>query len=124
MKKGGTYIWRRIFLTAALLIIMLFSALPTSASDHPEPPQVDGGHAICLYDKTHGRYLIEHNCIDMLNTSTSAKIMTGLIACETLGDKLDEVVTVTEQTLSEVSGYSMKLVAGEKITVKNLRRNA
>ena len=120
MKKGGTYIWRRAILAAALLIITLFSALPLSASDTPSPPIVDGGHAICLYDKTHGRYIVEQNGADMLNTSTSAKIMTGLLACEILGNRLDEVVTVTEKTLSEVSGYSMKLVGGEKITVKDL----
>ncbi len=120
MKKGGTNILRRAFFAAALLIIMLFSALSLSASDAPEPPQTDGAHSVCLYDKTHGRYIVEQNGADMVNTSTSAKVMTGLIACEMLSDRLDEIVTVTEKTLSEVSGYSMKLVVGEKITVKDL----
>ena len=120
MKKGGTYIWRRAFFAAALLVILLFSALPLSATDAPEHPEVDGGHSICLYDITHDRYIIEQNGADMVNTSTSAKVMTGLIACEMLSDRLDEIVTVTDKMLSEVSGYSLKLVAGEKIKVIDL----
>ena len=102
-----------------LLILILFSSLSVSA-EAPDPPLISGGKAAVLYDKTHQKYLVEENGADMLNTSTSAKIMMGLLACEMLGERLEDRVTVTEAMLSEASGYSMKLKLGEQITVKDL----
>ncbi len=110
---------RSAFLSALLIIIMLLSALPVLAID-AEPPKVDGGSAVVLYDKTHEKYIVEDEGFALLNTSTSAKITLGLIACETLADRLDETVTITDEMLSGASGYSMKLRNGEKIKIRDL----
>ena len=112
---------RSAFLSALLIIIMLLSALPILASD-AEPPKVDGGSAIVLYDKTHGKYIVEEEGDALVNTSTSAKITMGLVACEALENRLDETVTVTESMLSGVSGNDMKpkLQDGEKIKIRDL----
>ena len=110
---------RSAFLSALLIIITLLSIMPISASD-VEPPKADGGSAIVLYDKTHGKYIVEKEGFALLNTSTSAKITLGLIACETLSERLDETVTVTEEMISGASGYSMKLKDGEKIKIRDL----
>lgn len=122
--RKSTHIHQRCRHSAAaaffVFLITLFSILPIFAEELPTPPSVSGGEAIVLYDKTHGRYLVEKNGADMLNTSTSAKIMTGLLACEILANRTEETVTVTEDMLSAVAGYSMKLQAGEKIKIIDL----
>lgn len=111
---------RAFFALLLTALALLGAALPAAASEAPKPPAVSDGDAVVLYDKTHGVYLVEKNGADMLNTSTSAKVMMGLLACENLSDRLDEQITVTEAMLSAASGYSMKLKVGEKISVRNL----
>jgi len=64
--------------------------------------------------------LLMENADELLNTSTSAKVMTGYIACEMLADRLEEKVTVTEQMLQGASGYSMRLKVGEEIKIIDL----
>lgn len=111
---------RRAFTAAALfiLIIILLLSLPVSAS--AELPEVTDGKSVVLYDKTHNKYIIEEDGFALVNTSTSAKITMGLVACETLAARLGETVTVTEEMLAVSSGYSMKLKDGEKIKIRDL----
>ena len=110
-RKTGTVLLS--FLFAILLTLPILAAAPT-------PPVITDGRSVILYDKTHGKYLVEHYANERVNTSTSAKIMTGLIACEKLSSQLDDAVTVTEEMLSSASGYSMKLKAGERILIRDL----
>ena len=100
-------------------LCIILSALPALAAT-PTPPAITDGRAVILYDKTHGKFMAEQNADSRVNTSTSAKIMTGLIACEKLSARLDDAITVTEEMLDSASGYSMKLKAGERITVRDL----
>ncbi|MBQ3012545.1 MAG: D-alanyl-D-alanine carboxypeptidase [Clostridia bacterium] len=111
---------RRFAVIVATLFIILASILSVIPAVAVEAPEVNGGEAIVLYDKTHKRYIVEENGFAMLNTSTSAKIMMGLIACETLSDRLDQTVTITEEMISGASGYSMSLKIGEKIKIEDL----
>ena len=111
---------RRFAVIVATLFIILASILSVIPAVAVDTPEVDGGEAIVLYDKTHKRYIVEENGFAMLNTSTSAKIMMGLIACETLADRLDQTVTISEDMISGASGYSMSLRIGEKIKIEDL----
>lgn len=106
---------------AALIILLLFilSALPISA-EAPEAPKNISATSALLYDKTHGRYIVEENAFAMVNTSTSAKITMGLLACEIFADRLDEKITITEEMIAEASGYRMNLKVGEVISIKDL----
>ncbi len=111
---------RRFAVIVATLFIILASILSVIPAVAVEAPEVNGGEAIVLYDKTHKRYIVEENGFAMLNTSTSTKIMMGLIACETLADRLDQTVTISEDMISGASGYSMSLKIGEKIKIEDL----
>lgn len=106
-------------LAMLFLILLLFTSLHVSAKE-PDPPTVSGGESVVLFDKTHQKYIVEDNAFALVNTSTSAKITTGLIACELLSDRLEETVTVTAEMLATSSGYSMKLKNGEKIKIIDL----
>jgi D-alanyl-D-alanine carboxypeptidase (penicillin-binding protein 5/6) len=46
--------------------------------------------------------------------------MTGLLACELLHDRLDEVVTIKNEMLTGTKGTSMKLEDGDKLTILSL----
>ena len=110
-----------VFVVAAL-ITLIFSAtmaIPVSAAEN-EPPATENCKAFVLYDKTHGEYVIERNGYAILNTSTSAKIMMGLIACEELEDRLDESVTITNEMIAPASGRRAYLKAGSTITIREL----
>ena len=107
-----------ILLTLILASSLLF--LTAGAADEPTPPEAKNCRAACLYDKTHNKMLIMKNPDELLNTSTSAKVMTGLIACEMLSDRLDEKVTITAEMLQGASGYSMRLSVGEEIKIIDL----
>lgn len=106
-----------------MLAVAIASSLfvfPAGAADDPTPPEAQNVAAACLYDKTHSKALVMQNPDEKLNTSTSAKIMMGLLACEKLSDRLDETVTLTEDMLKGADGYSMKLKVGERIKIKDL----
>ncbi len=107
---------------AAVLILILSNSLSifVSAYKVPTPPSVSDVEAYCLYDKTHKKMIVSENIDNQVNTSTSAKIISGIIACETLKNRLDDVIIITQDMLDGVSGYNMKLVEGERITVKDL----
>lgn len=110
-------------LSLMLLTLILASSLlffTAGAADEPTPPEAKNCRAACLYDKTHNKMLIMKNPDELLNTSTSAKVMTGLIACEMLSDRLDEKVTITAEMLQGASGYSMRLSVGEEIKIIDL----
>ena len=116
---------RRVIALSALLLLLfiLVSALPVSAASD-DTPETSGCEALVLYDKTHGKYIIEKNGYAILNTSTSAKITMGLLACEILHDRLSETVTVTEEMLSGVTGSKIQLAVGEEIKVRDLLYHA
>lgn len=107
-------------LLLSLMIISSFFVFRASADASITPPTVENCRAACLYDKTHGRVLVMENPDTPLNTSTGAKVMMGLLACELLSDRLDESVTLTDEMLSGASGYSMQLKSGETIKIKDL----
>ena len=107
--------------TAALLTALFAFFLPVTALDEGSgEAEVKNCASFVIYDKTHQSYLLEKDGFFIVKTSTSAKVMMGLIACESLGGRLDETVTVTEKMLSESSGNSMGLKSGENITVRDL----
>lgn len=118
-------ILRRAIALSALLLLLISATftLPVSAADN-DVPEISGCEALVLYDKTHEKYIIEENGNIPLNTSTSAKITMGLIACEMLQNRLEETVTVTEEMISNVTGSKIQLSVGEEITVRDLLYHA
>ncbi len=105
-----------ILLTAAMSSLFVFSA----SADAPKQPSIKNCRAACLFDKTHGRMIYSENASEPLHTSTSAKVMTGLLFCELLEDRLSKEVKITEDMLALSSGYSMGLKAGDRIKIEDL----
>ena len=112
-----------MFVALLLLIITVSSlCIPTVATEAPTEADFSGVGAVYMYDITHDIAVFEYNANKVLNTSTSAKIMMGLVLCEALEDKVDSTVTVTSKMLDGVTGSCMKpnLSVGEEISINSL----
>ena len=108
------------FAAMLILIISTVAIFPAYAYENPTPPSVSWVESVCLYDKTHGKTIVAENADKIVNTSTSAKIITGLIACEMLEENLDEYFAVEKKMLDPVNGHNMKLKDGEQIKIRDL----
>jgi len=97
-------------LKRAAVVLLLLLSLPIEADAFTAK-----GYA--LVEQTTGR-LIEGQNYDMrLPMASTTKIMTGLLACES--DRFDEVFAIPAEAL-RVEGSSVGLVAGERLTLREL----
>lgn len=99
---------------AFLLLFSLVFSVPAWAD--AAPPAVNA-KACALVEQVSGRLLYGKNENARLPMASTTKIMTGLLACES--GKLDQTVTVPAEAL-RVEGSSMGLVAGERLTLREL----
>ena len=117
---------RKIFTRALLLILTLIISslafLPIFAIDAPDKEDFNGAKAVYMYNVTHGHVVFDYNSKIKLNTSTSAKIIMGMLLCDALKDKLNDKITITSEMLDGVTGSCMKpnLTVGEIISIDAL----
>ena len=109
-----------LLLTAAVLIsIFSLIYIPTSAID-PTGVNLDGAQAMYLYNIENDKVLYENNIYEKIQPVSTVKIMAGLIAVENLGDKLDDVIVVTESMIKDVVGQHYNIMAGHTLSVRDL----
>ena len=109
-----------LLLTAAVLIsIFSLIYIPTSAID-PTGVNLDGAQAMYLYNIENDKILYEKNIYEKIQPVSTVKIMAGLIAVENLGDKLDDVIVVTESMIKDVVGQHYNIMAGHTLSVRDL----
>ena len=107
-----------LFVAAALLLL----SLPVGARDNTLPapktqPPATSARAMALYEPESGIFLAEKNADERLPMASTTKIMTALVALETL--PLDGVISVPPEAVG-VEGSSIYLYMGEKVTVRTL----
>ena len=98
MKRRSTSI---LCLILVVLTLASFFCVSAAANREVAPPKVENATAACLYDKTHNKMLVNENPDLVVNTSTSAKVMMGLIACEM---HLESILFSPSQLLHSHSG--------------------
>ncbi len=112
-----------LLLTAALLISLLFTisltVLPSSAKSLADIP-LSNADAVYLYNIENDRVLVSQNTDKKIQPVSTVKIMTGLIAAETLGGRLDEVIVVAPTMLEGVTGQHYNINPGHNLSVKDL----
>ena len=109
-----------MLITAAVLIsIFSLIYIPTSAID-PTGVNLDGAQAMYLYNIENDKVLYEKNIYEKIQPVSTVKIMAGLIAVENLGDKLDDVIVVTESMIKDVVGQHYNIMAGHTLSVRDL----
>ena len=104
---------------AAATTTTVLAAPPASGDDGGaigSPPTIKGKAAI-LIDAADGRVIYEYNADQRRAMASTTKIMTGVLAIETL--PLDRVVTASRKA-ADVGESEIGLVAGERLTVQDL----
>jgi len=126
--RGVGPAWAAIML--CLVIVLLIFSAPAHAlpeikgwtirasfpSGEPAPPMITCTAAF-LIDADTGEYLFSHNANARLPMASTTKIMTAVLALETL--ELDAKVKVSQNAVSTI-GSKSRLVAGEVLTVEQL----
>lgn len=118
--------WRRVCLLLACLIALCFqyavngSALGGAWAPAEIPPDDSRVGAVCLYNTDSRQMLHEKNADAVIYPAASVKIMTGLLACRSLEDRLEETVELTSAMLAGASGRNMGLVPEEQVKIYDL----
>ncbi|MGN0968593.1 MAG: D-alanyl-D-alanine carboxypeptidase family protein [Oscillospiraceae bacterium] len=99
-----------VLLTAALLI-------PAVSAEASGPPALSAACAI-LVDAESGRVLYEQNAHEERSIASITKLMTALVAAESIDDLKEEVTILPEWT--GIEGSSIYLRAGETVTMETL----
>ena len=120
--SGSRRLCRRtllLFLAVLTALSALLSAgiLPAAAEEAPASADVG---VVLLLNLENDLTLYEKEADTNVYPSSSVKIMMGLLACRALSDRMDEVVTVSAAMVAGVTGRSMHLADGEKLTVRDL----
>ena len=102
----------RIFL---LMLCILLNAVTISYGTTPEPTIL--GEGAILIDATTGKVLYEKNSHVQYYPASTTKIMTGILALETL--KLSDTIPIDEET-SFTGGSRIYLLEGEEVTAEEL----
>ena len=99
-----------VFLAALLLI-------PAASAEASGPPELSAACAI-LVDGESGRVLFEQNAHEERSIASITKLMTALVAAESIDDPREEVTIRPEWT--GIEGSSIYLRAGETVTYETL----
>ncbi len=117
MKKTAVKIFS--FLLMLCIIIFQFSFVLLAKEDSGIPDTSKAG-AVCLYNLNTDKNVYASNLNQRLFPTGAVKMMTGLLACEMLSERMSEAVLITEQMLHGAVGANVKLKAGMSVTVENL----
>ena len=118
MKKAIKTLIALFFFSISLLALSFSISAKTAYS--VECDNADSAEAIYLYSYDSKSVLYSKNEKKLLSPASTVKIMTGLIACERLGNRLDEQITVSEEVLEGHTGVSMGLKLGASYSVRDL----
>ncbi len=106
-----------ILLVLCAVLLPLSFAVPVSALDDPS---IVNAASAYLYNLENERAIFAYNQEEEVYPTSTVKIMTGIVALEALGDRLDETVTVTSAMLSDVTGNNIKLLPGENVKIGDM----
>ena len=102
-------------------VLCLFSLLPVFAAAEPaEFPAADTAGALYMLHLESGRVVGRKTETDRRAAGASVKLLSGLVACEWLGDMLDETVTVEEKMIADSSGKRFGLRAGDSFAWREM----
>ncbi len=114
-----------IFVSLVLFFAFLLSFTTFASSENEDKNEIDvdfssEAKAVYLYSYDADRVIYSFGEDKQLVPASTAKVVTGLIACNELYRSLDDAVVITEDMLDGVTGASMKLEVGMTLTVRDL----
>ena len=118
MKKRHGLI--RFFSGLCLLLLLIQTLGIATRAEAPAPPNLDGADAVYFLHIASGSVACEKNASQSVSAGPSVKLMSGLLLCELLADRLNENVTVTDEMVADTSGYRLYIESGDRIPVVQL----
>ena len=106
----------------ALFLIFTFCLLPclSLTASATEFPAVVGASNAYLYNFESDRVLICQSSGGLIAPGATVKIMSGLLALRLLEGRQEEQVTITNEMLFGVEGYTIRLEAGMTLKIRDL----
>ncbi len=111
---------RSLSLTLAVAAVIAACGIFPFTAAALEDPIVENAKSALVYNFENDMTIFEYNIDEILYPTSTVKIMTGIIAVEALGSRLDERVTVTAEMLKNVVGNNIGLKVGEIVKVEDL----
>lgn len=109
-----------LFITICTLIPLFSVFVCANDTGLPEPPEIEGVEAYYFYNITRDKLMASYNENTQISTSTSAKVMSGMLICESLADRQEEKIQVTEKMLLGIDGIRFGYKAGDTVLIKDL----
>ena len=109
--------------TLSLLLCTVFALSLFCVGSHaavPDLPDLSGAESVYLWNAEYDKVIVQKGGSELIYPASMTKIMTGLVAIELIGDKLDEKVTLSADMLAGSHGTSMKLKADEVLSYRDL----
>jgi D-alanyl-D-alanine carboxypeptidase (penicillin-binding protein 5/6) len=104
-----------------LSLLSLLAIIPTSVTADSALPDTSDAAAVYFYHVESDTVVHAQNESALLPAASTVKLLSGLLFCEQLADRLDETVTVTKEMLAGVVGHRSRfLKAGVRISVRDL----
>ena len=101
----------------AFVFLFIFSCMPIYAAFSKS---VSSPHA-AVYNTENGVFIYEKAADEKIQPSSTAKIMTGILAIEHFCGEMDKEITITYSAIKGLEGTTtMNLKVGEKVTVEQL----
>lgn len=108
-----------VWVLAAILCLLPLAAMTAGAET--TFPALDSVSAAYLLHAESGRVVGRRNETVRVSAGASVKLLSGLVACERLGNSLDRTVMIREEMLSGGAvGRRYKLEAGDEYSVREL----
>ncbi len=101
-------------------LVMLLSMLCIGVGAESQFPDTSHAKAVCLYNLNTNKSIYSKNTTEKIFPTGAVKMVTGLIACQMLENRLDEQITVTDDMLTGAVGANIKLKVGMTVTIKDL----
>lgn len=110
----------RITCLFLFFVILVAFTIPVSSINYDKLPNTDNAKCVYFYNIETKNTILKKGGGERISPASSVKIMTGLIACERLFDRLDESVTITAEMIRPTEGTRMKLSEGDTLSIRSL----
>lgn len=110
---------KKVCFLLALVCLCFAATIPVGATA-TELPASDSADAMYFYHMESGRVVGKKNETTRLSAGASVKLLSGLVACEYLGNRLDESVTIRKEMIEQSTGKRYGLQAGETYTWREI----
>ena len=108
-------------------ILLLFLLLPIFAigvfaeeESVSSPPSLESAELFVLYNVENDLVIMQKNLDVETSPSSTVKLMSGLLICEALVDRVDECVTLTAEMLHGGNGKPLGLAVGQTLSIRSL----